>query len=73
MWIKILSLRRIYTFFKPGYYSAKFSDWRILDSLPTAAKGFSLLQKTHPGPVVSTQSPIQWMGSVFTGIKLPGP
>jgi len=53
--------------------SAKVTDWRILGSLPAVAKDFSLLQKAHPDPAVSTQSPIQWMGGVFTGIKVPGP
>ena len=51
-----------YIFFNPGYYSAKITDWRILGSLPVVAKNFTLLQKAHPGPVVSTQSTIQWMG-----------
>jgi hypothetical protein len=60
----------------PGYYSAKVSDWRILGSLPVVVKHYTLLQKAHPGPVGSIQSPIQWFGwggVFFTGIKVPGP
>jgi hypothetical protein len=59
-------------FFAPGYYSAKVTDWRILGSLPAVTKDFYLLQNTHPGSVVSTHFPIQWMKAFFTGINQQG-
>ena len=59
----------------PGYYSAKVTDWMILGSLPAVVKHYSLLQKAHPGPMLSivSYSMDGGGGGFFTGIKVAGP